>query len=800
MAFHFIVTCVSQKKVKKFHSILDPEIRPGSLEEVFSQWQDTLKQSNIKQKTPLQLYNGGLWGSLLDSWGIINGRVQDAHLWIMSAGHGLIRAEDKIVPYDVTFQDSRGDVPSIFSKIDYVPMPSARKKIRQGWWKQLIEAKSDSPNSLEALIRRLDENDYAVIILGKDYLDAVYSDLRKALNETCCRDHIAVVSNNVNDPVAKKLGANWLYADSRFVKLPKSNSTFVNAKVGHQLLYHMFEEMGGLSWWSLKNFNNYLKELSAKLPEPIRHSRTPSSDEEVKDFIEKALQKEDVPFTRLHRAYRDSGRACEYARFRGLYATVKEEAEKSVPQMRPTLPVKYKKRSARVEFFLPDWDDRVDPLFDFEKDEPTPGRDPYEHDAYHYELYGHLNCDGILVSKSVLEANKKKLEKVRQIGIHKYLRLPRKVPILGDCGAFNYITAEKPPYETEEILEYYDGLGFDYGVSVDHIIVPGILKRERLLQQNGTEWHEISEQDFERLVASKHDVKILKTRAKGTSSRPFANQISIVKEIYIDEAERSRRYNLTCSNAKDFIDLHRKKGGRFTPIGAVQGWSPESYAEAVQEYQEMGYDYIALGGLVRSTTQVILEILEAVSKVKKKRTKMHLFGVARLEALEDFMRYGISSVDSAGMLRQAWLSSSNNYYSPDRNHYTAIRVPPADKGAKAKTVLKSGNISQEELLSREKVVLSMLRKYGSGNAGLDHVLDAVMTYHRTMLGDVRLANNYLRTLSEKPWEKCHCKLCEDVGIDMVIFRRNNRNRRRGFHNTWLFFNIFKQLTGNRSRR
>ena len=39
---------------------------------------------------------------------------------------------------------------------------------------------------------------------------------------------------------------------------------------------------------------------------------------------------------------------------------------------------------------------------------------------------------------------------------------------MGDCGAFGYINEKVPPYTTEEILDYYTRLDFDFGVSIDH--------------------------------------------------------------------------------------------------------------------------------------------------------------------------------------------------------------------------------------------------------------------------------------------------------------------------------------------
>ena len=40
-----------------------------------------------------------------------------------------------------------------------------------------------------------------------------------------------------------------------------------------------------------------------------------------------------------------------------------------------------------MKFFLPDWDDRVDPGYDFLTDRMTLLRDPYKDDRYAHELF-----------------------------------------------------------------------------------------------------------------------------------------------------------------------------------------------------------------------------------------------------------------------------------------------------------------------------------------------------------------------------------------------------------------------------
>jgi len=61
---------------------------------------------------------------------------------------------------------------------------------------------------------------------------------------------------------------------------------------------------------------------------------------------------------------------------------------------------------------------------------------------------------------------------------------------------------------------------------------------------------------------------------------------------------------------------------------------------------------------------------------------------------------------------------------------------------------------------------------------------------RATAGILRIKNlrkHYDKALSEKPWTKCDCVICKDIGPEVIIFRGNNRNRRRGFHNTWVFY-------------
>jgi len=386
----------------------------------------------------------------------------------------------------------------------------------------------------------------------------------------------------------------------------------------------------------------------------------------------------------------------------------------------------------RLRYFIPEWDDLVDPDYDFEADAHSGGSGDWSNQVYAHQMYPEPNYDGILVSKVVAEKSKKKKERINALGVHRFLRVPSDFPVMGDCGAFGYIQQENPPYPTDVILDYYTRLGFDYGVSVDHLIV--------------------------------------------TST----------------SAQKQHRYDLTLHNAEEFLKEHRKRGLRWEPIGAVQGWDAKSYTDAARRVVAMGYRYIALGGLVRSSTPDILTILDDVHRVVPDSVQVHLFGLARLNAITNFANLGVDSVDSASYLRQAWMRVGQSYVT-EHGAYAALRIPEAGKSFRAKQMTGHAELSETRIQSLEQSAIGSVRALALDECSVETCLDHLLEYDRFVTSDrVNMADLYRRTLTERPWERCPCDICRRWGVEVIIFRGNNRNRRRGFHNTYVFYNLLQK--------
>lgn len=383
----------------------------------------------------------------------------------------------------------------------------------------------------------------------------------------------------------------------------------------------------------------------------------------------------------------------------------------------------------------------------------------HEDDDYPHEHLARAPYDGLLVSRAIIgdaylngKYTPAQAMRFNREGARAFLRYPksrfRGSIVMGDCGAFSYRNAVAPPYTVEDTLEFYEDAGFSHGCSVDHVIF------------------EFNDENRPSRVARK-------------------------------------RFDITLENAARFIKASRVLGRGFTPIGVIQGWSPASMADAAAGLAKMGYRYLAVGGLVPLRTPQICSALAAIRDVLPSSVKLHLLGFGKTEDLAQIARYGVASFDTTSPLRRAFKDAKKNYFAlrPDGelDYYTAIRIPQAVESAKLLRRAKRGRLNQERLLQLEADALDAVRAFGKRRLKSSDAVAAVMAYGRYALWDDRIeaARNvqrlnafekaYLQTLDARAWESCTCRVCSETGVEALIFRSSNRNKRRGFHNLHVFY-------------
>ena len=414
----------------------------------------------------------------------------------------------------------------------------------------------------------------------------------------------------------------------------------------------------------------------------------------------------------------------------------------------------------RPLYFLPDWDDFLDVDFDFENDRFSNSERSGRHEQHSICLMRPKRlCDGVLVSLAQNLGTKGLLRRVGMASedslaprsVREFYNLEDDQWAFGDCGAFSYVSEDAPTITVEQAVSLYDLHDFNLGASVDHIPVP----------------------------------EIVTSNGKRALTMP----------------ERRARVKLTRQNAELFIQTHCERSASFTPVGVIQGLDARSYAYQIDLYCEMGYRHLALGGLVPRSDAEALEIVRKVhAKIGKSRIKpwVHLLGIFRPSLQQHFRDLDVSSFDSATYFRKAWLRSDQNYLGVDGRWYAAIRVPPLSDPRTLKRLQASGT-SEATLRKMESKALRQLRAYDRGGASINSALSAVLAYDRLLaraeLLDDKLIAAYRRTLEGRPWQACKCRMCSDLGIEILIFRGINRNKRRGAHNT---LRLFERVTGRDS--
>lgn len=404
-------------------------------------------------------------------------------------------------------------------------------------------------------------------------------------------------------------------------------------------------------------------------------------------------------------------------------------------------------------YFFPDWDDFIYEPFSADEEKGEQGERTYAH-----EVCGPTTpFDGILLSLAQIQAGKGALHRHgndnnQRIYLRRHLRVPQNVLLFGDCGAFSYVGQAEPPFSSEEAARLYNKYAFDIGASVDHIPLQEIPVR----QSDGT-----------------------------------------VQKERLSEHARNERMRLTRDNAEDFLKICERKRYKFTPLGVIQGIGVSSYVKRLHEYIDMGYAHIALGGLVPRTDDDIVKIVCAVRQAIQIRTRacrenvwVHLFGILRPKLQPIFREVGVSSFDSASYFRKAWLRSDQNYLAPSGDSwYGTIRVPISTSKPMQQAAIDAG-ISEKQLTEMESRCLNAIERCGDNPSAKGEVTEAVNLYGPLLERkgeENHFAEKHALLLNERPWEKCSCPFCRKAGIHVVVFRGASRNKRRGLHNTWVFY-------------
>lgn len=397
-----------------------------------------------------------------------------------------------------------------------------------------------------------------------------------------------------------------------------------------------------------------------------------------------------------------------------------------------------------MDFYFPDSQDQIEPTYDFATEERSPFRVRQRDDRYAHEVHTKPPYTGILVSKAIVDGiggagryTTAQRHRLYRLGVRGFFRLDAShgeaLKSMGDCGAFSYASQPTPPFGPDEVIDFYEGCDFDQGIAIDHVIF---------------------------------------------GYRAGVDVNGGAEETWVERQE------LNFKLAETFLERWRERSCRFEPLGVAHGWSPRSYADSVARLQKIGYSRIALGGMVPLKTMQIVDCLEAIDDVRHGDTNFHLLGVTRSDKVTLFGSYGVTSFDSTAPFRQAFKDDKDNYYWRGRT-YTALRIPQVEGNAKLGARIRAGEINQDDARRLERAALDTVRAYDHDRTSILKALSALRAYDE-LQGRKDLTERYRETLEDRPWQRCRCGVCRRAGIEVILFRGTERNKRRGFHNLFVF--------------
>lgn len=302
-----LVTCASRKFLPAPAERMLRNARGDSVADLARGWVSQLVRSGSPRLPAAELYAGNYWSdvrSLPGYWP--RGQIE---VWICSAGYGLLSWRTAIGPYSATFSPGHPD-----SLPGRIAGPTAGP-LRRSWWAALAEWEGPEPGlprTIEQLV--VSRPGWPVLVVASSgYLGAFADDLRASVPRLDNPDELAIISAGTRD--LPGLTRHLIPCDARLRRLVGGPMTSLNARIaGLALADAAPRPLGaaGLRAWS--------QGLLDGLESRPAVARARIGDDQVLEYIRgELLHNPGVSRSTLLQRLRDSGRACEQARFAALF-------------------------------------------------------------------------------------------------------------------------------------------------------------------------------------------------------------------------------------------------------------------------------------------------------------------------------------------------------------------------------------------------------------------------------------------------------------------------------------------------
>ena len=313
---HIIANCTDRKRAPVPADLRLRSLPPGNVATRTQHWSQRLHNRKSQTFEAVDLYAGDHWAIVRALPEIARAAGFDPLLWIASAGYGLVPTTARLQPYSATFAPGHPD--SVCTGGDN----RNRTSDLRSWWHELAKfpgPASNAPRSIKDLTAQSPAAS-VLVVASPDYVSAMTDDLVAALGHLNDRERLAIISA----PTARTsepLHPHVVPSVARLQPELGGSRTSLHARLARRILEDTLDGTLRISELRVR-----WEDKIRKSPELTKYCRQSMSDAQIREFLcEERAKNPQGSHTQLLRKLRDSGRACEQARFRALFHNLTED-------------------------------------------------------------------------------------------------------------------------------------------------------------------------------------------------------------------------------------------------------------------------------------------------------------------------------------------------------------------------------------------------------------------------------------------------------------------------------------------
>jgi hypothetical protein len=306
MKYSIITNCSSRKRdtgVIPLVPVLSPAV---SIAEMAKTWIDQVEQSQIRV-APLDLYQGRSFAECR-----VATRSTAAEFYVVSAGLGLVHADDLVPNYSLTISEGTGSLQKWLF---------AQGADSTDWWFALCQ-NIGTTSPISHMINAQGTNSMHLIALPSSYLEMVAPDLAQVQDDRLqtLRIFTSVAGTKT---LPSKLQSAVMPYDERLEGVVNHNGT--RSDFPQRALKHFVTHLKGHEH-SLNKAKEGVEASMAASVKPTIPLREKVPNERIVELIQTHWDRHEGSASKLLRFLRDDAQiACEQSRFSGIWRKVKED-------------------------------------------------------------------------------------------------------------------------------------------------------------------------------------------------------------------------------------------------------------------------------------------------------------------------------------------------------------------------------------------------------------------------------------------------------------------------------------------